>query len=271
MTGHVALIHNGRCGSTVLLDLLAQTPELVGRPEPFLGYFGAYLERMREQGKFVDYPWLCSPHYPGDPIAYLRELLPPPPYRLLSSIKLYHLRGIGLSFEAFLAAMGELGYTHFIFLRRDNYLRKVMSSLVAEAKVIRGSREAYFNPGEGPAEKLRVHLDVDDVEIDSSNRPLLEHFARWDAEYAAMDEQLRRVDHLEFEFARDLRANPIDACKRAQRYLGVEELPVKLRLSPTTPFRPDEILINYDEVAAHLGDSPWAWMATPGSAPPQPI
>jgi hypothetical protein len=258
--GHVALLHNGRGGSTVLMNLLMQSPGIVSGPEPFLGYFGEYRERMRGLGKFVDYPWSRSVHHPHAPLEYLRERLPAPPARHVTSIKLYHLRGIDLSFERFLNAIPELGYTHVIFLNRANYLRKIVSCLVAEAKVAQGHQEAYFNPTGTPSQKLTIRLDVDDVEVDSAKRPLCEYFAEWDEDVAEIRELLRDRSHLELEYARHVREDPRTACVAARAYLGVEQTPLSVNLSPTNPFALEHILENYDEVAAHLAGTPWSWM-----------
>jgi hypothetical protein len=259
--GHVALLHNGRGGSTVLINLLTQSPELVSGAEPFLGYFGEYRERMRRLGKFVDYPWNRSEHHPHAPLEYLRQCLPKAPARHITSLKFYHLRGVDLAFERFLSAMPELGYTHVIFLNRANYLRKVVSCLVAEAKVAQGHQEAYFNPTDTPAQKLMIRLDVDDVEVDSARRPLCEYFAEWDHDVATIRELLRERPHLELEYARDVCEDPRLACMAARAHLGVEQTPLRVNLHPTTPFALEDIIENYDEVAEHLHGSPWSWMA----------
>lgn len=261
--GHVAMLHFGRAGSTVLLDLLAQTPGLVNGREPFVGYFGPYLERMREQGRFVEFPWSRSLHHPHDPFAYLGERLPGDGRRLLASIKLYHVRGLGLGFDAFLRGLDALGFTHFVLLTRKSYLRKVVSCLVAEAKDARGDAEAYFNVSLQPAERVVVRLDPQRLELDSDERPLLDYFEEWDHDFAMIRRLLVGRQSVELSYEDHVQADPQAACRTLRSFLGAEQTPVRLRLGQTTPHALEDILENYDEVSAHLAPTRWGWMAPP--------
>lgn len=260
-TGHVALLHFGRAGSTVLLDLLSQSEGLLNGREPFVGYHGEYRERMRREGRFVDYPWHRSSHYPHAPLEYLRELLPTDGQRYLASLKLYHVRGVGMGFEPFIEGLEALGFSHFVVLTRRNYLRKVVSCLVAEAKEARGDTSPYFNVDGRPAECVRVRVDPASVEIDSDERPLSAFFEEWDRDFDEVRRLLRERRSLELRYEDHVEEDPSAACVTAREFLGAEQTPLVVRYGRTTPHALPEVIENYEEIAGYLADTPWAWMA----------
>jgi hypothetical protein len=169
-------------------------------------------------------------------------------------VKFYHLRSLRLTLEQYLRAVEAMQFRHFIVLERRNYLRKIVSSLVARR------RGRYHQPAGAEPDLTPITLHLDHVRIDNSDQPLI-------ALLRAYARDLRRLDHLlagrhvlKLTYEDDVMLGPHRGYRRACEFLGVPEAPVSVNYTRSNPFSLREIISNYNEVAAALADTEFAWM-----------
>ncbi|MEO8444147.1 MAG: hypothetical protein ABI567_03965, partial [Gammaproteobacteria bacterium] len=159
----VTTFHIGRCGSTVLGDLLDQHPAV-----RWLGEIHEWAE-FREQ---------TAPAGAGSElIRRLRTRLPGVTKPVAGvEAKFYHLHDHGVPLEAFLnelRAEAAGGTCRFIVLRRKNYLRKIVSSLAAR------QRGRWFARPGSPVPLVRLAINPERVCIDGDAQPLLDYLRDW--------------------------------------------------------------------------------------------
>jgi rhamnosyltransferase subunit B len=248
------MIHAGRCGSTLLGLLLDNHPKIAWDGELFVGHWGEFEKRARERGENTSTRWNSSKYYPNDPIRYIQscaEVFPSRQYGF--SIKLFHLEFLNLAIEDYLQRVTELGFVHNVVLERKNLLRVVVSALVAEAKGV-------YHLWRQKSELRPIHLDVNNVEIDSQARPLLDFLATYEQQYRALATASGAHHTLWLVYEEDIAKDPLRAYRRCCEFLEVDPHPVSIPAARTTPFPLSEVLMNFDEVAASLKGTRFEWM-----------
>lgn len=152
--GNVIMFHIGRCGSTVVADLLNQHPRIHWASELYTPIFyewqrkNAWIETVGEMSK--------------DAVDLLKRNMQLALHRYYGfEIKPFHFRLIGYSPESFLHHADSLGFTHFILLDRKNRLRTIISSIIAH------QNEALYHIGRKTKARLtRISINPDNVRID---------------------------------------------------------------------------------------------------------
>ncbi len=179
-------------------------------------------------------------------LEVLRGRCPEPPRRVLASLTLGHARRVDLGYERLLQGLEEMGFTHFVLLTQRDYLGAVLS------------RHASSDG--------RVSLDPEAVEIDGECRSLCSLFAQWDRDRAELRARLQSRRRLELSYEDDVADDPTWACLWASDFLGIAQVPVKLRAESRPPPREiPQLVEDYERVQAHLAGTRWAWMAPPPS------
>jgi hypothetical protein len=241
--GHVAMFHHGRCGSSVLGDLLDQHSRIRWDGEVFNFKRSFWTERASDADR-------------ADPLGVLRRRLAKarkPIYGF--ECKLYHARLIGIPLEELVPKLEAMGFTRFVVLDRRNTLRKVVSSLVASR---RGT--ARLPAGAEPP-RTRVRVPVDAVPIDATRAPLVELLRGYQDGLRRLATILAGRPTLRLRYEDDLAADPLAGYRRVCSFLGVPAQTPEVRLGRTTPWPWREVVENPDEVAAALAGTEFAWMA----------
>lgn len=244
--GHLAMIHVGRSGSTVVADLLGQHPLVRWDGEVYQRIF-----RVRERADG------SLPPIAGiDPVRYLAGRAG----RLGAAwygfeLKFFHLRLLGAQPGAFVDALdSELPGLHWIVLRRRNTLRKVVSSLAARA-----SGTWHLRPG-AKAPRQRVHVDPAAVFVDREHRPLLELLAGYERDFAALGRRLAGRRALWLSYEDDVTTDPRRAYGRICEFVGLPAHAARVRRARTNPQPLAELIGNFDEVREALRGSGFEWM-----------
>jgi LPS sulfotransferase NodH len=244
--GNVVIFHVGRSGSTVLTDLLGQHPKIFWDGEPYERLFKQREEGGRGAG---------APPADSDPFALLRNRMGATRKEFYGfSVKFFHLRLLGLGLPVFVQRLGELGYTHYVVLERRNYLRKIVSSLVAHRRSQfhrRPWEEAVLTP---------VEVDVERVRIDRDCRPLLTYLREYREGFEELDSLLEGRNVLRLVYEDDLADDPLVGYRRVCEVLGVPEGRARVRYGKTNPFPLSELVSNFDAVEGALRETPFAWM-----------
>jgi hypothetical protein len=244
----VVMFHIGRSGSTVLADMLGQTPTIHWDGEIYAFQYQAH-EKLR--GPFR--VGAVEPHF--DHLELLRRrvgLFPGSIYGF--EVKFFHLLHGRLPLERFLNFLNELGFDKFIILKRKNYLRKIISSLVAR------QTGAYHLPVGASAPRRRIVLNVRHLEMDRQSNSLVGFLQDYKDNFDKLDFLLSRHDVLNLTYEDDIEFDPLAAYRKTVDFLGVSRgIPIA-RFGKTTPYPIREIIMNYDEVRGHLSSTEFLWM-----------
>lgn len=234
--------HIGRCGSTVLGDMLGRHAALQWDGEVFEPNARTWRNHAGDDDK-------------ADPLGFLRRRIASrtrPRYGF--EMKFFHHDAIGVPLETFLDEVQSLGVSRFIVLRRRNYLRKIVSSLMAFA-----TGRWHVRPGDAVS-AAPVTINIDRVPIDQGRLSLLDLMRGFDRDFARLDELLADKPVLRLTYEEDIAHDPLQAYRKTCAFLGLDVQPVAVPYGKTTPFPLREVIANFDEVRAALRDTPYAWM-----------
>lgn len=235
--GNVVMFHVGRSGSTVLGDMLSRHPDI--------DWDGEVCEAILSAR-------------PYDPIAHIEARMKRgvrPFYGL--EIKPFHLSSAGIGPAELVRQAGRLGFEHFVVLERRNYLRVLVSALVAR------ETRTWHRPA-GPIGSLpslkRIHLDVDDLRIGGLTTGLVGYLEARRDFFAELATILEPDHRLWLTYEDDLAADPRIAYHRLCAFLGLDSPMAPVRFAKTNPFPLTDILTNYEQVEGRLRGTPFAWM-----------
>ena len=240
----VVIWHIGRCGSTVLSNLLDQHPAIQSEKEIFQ-------------------PFLLAKNR-GEAIPPMDRVIADVAARKTKAIQTAEVKFLecqqpevfgattAQTLENFLAR----GYSRFVVLHRANYLRRMVSHCVA------GETRRFFVRVGDEAPLHRIVMNVNAIRVGSQTRSLLEWFDAFDDGYRRLDEMLQGHPVCRVSYEQDTERDPRVAYAKVCRFLEQDPLPVRVNFQRTNPFRLVEILDNFGEVADLLGPTRHAWMLT---------
>jgi hypothetical protein len=241
----VFMFHQGRCGSTVLSQLIDQHPRLAA--------FGEIFETPYQRRRL-----------PASGAAMLRARRAQAfPGRAVVEAKFFecqHLALIGCDIRGFVELLRRAGYRRFIVLDRKNYLKKLVSARLAVAR----GRRFHVAAGEAVPD-VRVRLDPTGVEILGKHAPLTEMFGYMDAQYAKLRRALEGEDVLELTYEDDIAREPRAAFGKVCGWLAVGAAAAETDLARTNRRALSAVIENWDEVADALSGTRYAWMLEPGA------
>lgn len=241
-TGHIAMFHIGRCGSTVLGDMLNQHPSIDWDCEIYEPN-GVLFHKYGIRADTVD------------PVGFLRNRMAgasKPHYGF--EIKPYHARLVKLPMEKLINSLDALGFTHFVLLQRRNSLRKIVSSLAAN------TTKRWHVPAGTVVPMTKLRLNVNQVCIDCAEKPLLELLREYQADMRDIEQRLIGRSVLKLGYEDDIETDPLKGYRKMCDFLGFSHVPAVIKLGRTTPFLLRDVLENHDEVAAALRGTEFEWM-----------
>lgn len=242
---NVAMLHAGRCGSSVLSDLLKQHPGFRWVDEPFEGMIPAYYRtgaKNRARHVIGNRMWQARSRYFGFDSKYMPE---------------QHLNPdlANTTPEGYVDLLEELGFTHFVLLDRSNQLRRAVSTAI-------GSKTGVWNTFGAPHGRTAVHIDITRFHSYGLYTPLTEWLASLEATYSTLRKRLQGRRLLELTYEDDVERDPTIGYQRVCDLLGIAPHPVQVRLKKMNPYPVHELIENYDEVAQALSGTPYEWMLT---------
>jgi hypothetical protein len=245
--GAVAMFHIGRCGSTVLADLLQQNRRICWAGEPYQ----AYCDRLESKGIAPAPNSLRG----ESPFALLRQHMRFSGARYYGfAVKFYNLRCYGVKLPVFVDEIEKFGVDRFILLERRNYLRKVVSSVVAE-KIGKYHLRIGSNP-----ELVRVKIEIDELDLDYDRKPLLDHLRGFQDDISNFELLMDERPFLKLTYEDDIMDDPVKTSVRVSKFLGVPPITGTIRYHRSTPFPLRDIILNVPEVEAALAGTEFAWM-----------
>jgi hypothetical protein len=240
---NIAMLHAGRCGSSVLADLLDQRPDFHWCGEPFEAmepYYYRLPGAIRAHERISDVLYRHRCRYFGFDSKYLPE---------------QHLhRDLANQTPAgYVALLERLGFTHFILVDRRNHLRRAVSVAV-------GTRTGLWNTTMAPRARTAVRLDPLRFQSYGEEMPLLRYFESLERQHAVFRELLKGRRLLELCYEDDVEPDPRIGYRKTCEFLGIDALPVEVRLKRMNPWPLAELVENLDEVRSVLAGTRHAWM-----------
>lgn len=244
---HAVMFHLGRCGSSVLGDLLNQHPRVF--------WDGEVYRRMK-------YNLYRELHITRDPRTLLRLRMLRAGRRLygfeMKFLPTQHLvpQAANMSLPDFIAFLEDFGYDRFMVLKRKNYLRQTVSKQV-------GTQTGKWAVSSRDSTKLNtVTIDVKNcARFGYEGMSLVENFDMLDAAYADLDRLLQGHSVLHLSYEDDLLPDPIKGYQEACRYLGLpEHETVQVTRNRQNPYPLHRIVDNIEEVERALRGTAYEWM-----------
>ena len=242
--GGFAIFHVGRCGSTVLTDLLEQHPDVHSDGETYV----RVLEQARATGR--------TPHeIAGDPADYVQRRLRRAGAKwFMFDLKFDHVDRLEGSIERYVADLAAMGVDRFVVLRRRNLLRKFASQHMAV------QRGAYHSTDATARRRIRVHLDVEELSVDGIIAPIGEHLRRITEQYETFDRIAADHAVLHLDYEDDLLADPLIGHGKVLDHVGLRPHVPSIRMQKLNPYPLAEIVENHADVVAALTGTPHEWM-----------
>jgi hypothetical protein len=240
----VVTFHMGRCGSTVLAYMLNDHSKIYWDSEPFSPYMGGK-KKNNDKKEFVEHTLEMSRHREisriyGFETKYL-------PQQHLSQ------KCINMDLEHYIAFLEELNFSSFIVLHRKNYLRRVISTLIATQTEIWHSNKTTASP-----KKVIVPIKSSDTGVLAA--PILELFHIMDESFNQLNKLLSSRDTLLLIYEDDILEDPGVAYRKVCKFIGVEDESPEIKLHRTNPFSYEDTVINLEEVRSTLLNSKYSWM-----------
>jgi LPS sulfotransferase NodH len=170
---------------------------------------------------------------------------------------------VNLDLSAYIALLAAQGFERFIVLARHNHLRKLVSGIAGKRSGLWHTRTAVRGPAPVP-------LPVEDFRFGPWRGTLLECLRDLDAQHARLLAELAGRQVLRLSYEEHISDDPGVAYRAVCAFLGLEPRPVRPTLTKTNPFPLRDIVSNWDEVAAVLAGTPYAWMLDADLPPAEP-
>lgn len=231
---NIALIHAGRSGSTILADLLQQDRDILWRGE-LIKHLDA---DTRNWQHIIDSAMLQS----GRNRIFGAEF------------KFFHMLNFSPSVAAFIGTLEEMGFDRFIVLERRNYLRKIVSSVIANKTGV------WHTANNTPVEQQRIELDTENIFIDNHTTTLIDALAAYTQSFDDIKVELRHRSTLFLNYENDIQSSPLQAYQAICEFIDKPIDTVSIRYGRTNAQPLTTLLSNYEHVAEVLDNTPYAWM-----------
>ena len=240
---NVAMMHIGRVGSTVLGDMMNQHPKIFWDGEPF--------ERLMMVGT-------------NKPQDFVIQTLTESSNKQAVSIYSFatkfmpeqHLwkECINMNLSSYLAELKKLNIDKFIFIKRENYLKQVISVLV-------GRKKKEWHSQNKSTEVTKITIDILNYEAGYDLKlPLFEYFKRIDKQYELLENLIQPEKMLILSYEKDIEKDPFIAYNKVCEFLGIKNANPNISFKKTNPFSLKEMIENYNEVRSVLNGTKFSWM-----------
>ena len=238
---NVCMWHTGRCGSTVIADLINQDGRIHWAGEILEGY----TNKIWSQKKIVDGNDSKKQIYRR--INKRQKAAGRHPFGF--EMKHDHHQKLNVEFDDALKIIKQLRFDKYILLERKNYLRQAVSWRVA---VARGKTHLV----KGQKRKL-VKININVTDEDTLLNGLKSH-----TQYHKELKEKLPPDFLYLCYEDDIQSAPYKGYSKIMQYLGYTPKELSTKLRKTNPYELSEVIENFDEVSDYLKNTPFHWMIT---------
>lgn len=237
------MFHTGRCGSTVLGNMLNAHSKVFWPSEIFVEFMRT--EKNVNKKRFVE-----------DTIEQSRQSSVSMVYGFETKyLPQQHLsqRCINMEIEDYISLLRKINFSKFIVIRRKNYLRRAISAQV-------GSKTKKWHSMQNITSSEKITIDINSFSTGVTQEPILELFCCMDESFDRLKMLLSHDDTLFLTYEDDILEDPRVAYRKVCEFVGiVDESPI-IELRRTNSFRYEDIVINFKEVQAILKDTKYSWM-----------
>jgi hypothetical protein len=239
----VFMWHHGRCGSTVLGELLNQHSRV--------RWYGEIYEPYSARGRL-------RRRYADDLKRIALASHKPVIGMELKGLSCQHLRTLGATLEEFAGVLHAHHYGCCILLDRRNILRKLMSVQVVYQKL----RRSYVQAA-GSGEQLRgkLRINVNRVGILGRECGLFEMLEYIETETARAEQLLgQRFELLRLSYEDDIEEDPLRAYGKVCDFLGIAQEEVAIGHARINTRALAELIENFEQVERALSGTRYQWM-----------
>jgi len=229
--------HTGRCGSSVIADLIRQDGRIHWAGEILEGYSKIWSQKNIMNGDISKqiYRKIKKRQMIAGWRAFGFEM------------KLWHHKRLNLEFEEVFGILQQLSFNNNILLERKNYLRQTVSWQVAKAR-------GQIHLRQGQERKLvKIKLNVSDDSRLLYGLRLYTHY------HQELKEKLPQ-DFLYLCYEDDIQSDPYRGYSKIMQYFGYSPKDVSTQHVRTNPYKLSDVIENYDEVSNYLENTPFHWM-----------
>lgn len=231
---NVVMFHAGRCGSSVVGSLLNQHPAVKWGSEIFSNVGGRYGSQS----------WVLD-----DPCFMINLRTKIHAKKVFGfEIKDKHIDSLKMEKRKLAEFLESIGYDKYILLKRLNYLKRIISSKVAE-------KIGSWN--------IEKRVEAPSVEIQTKSEEgegLIDTFKSLDRYYADIENIFESKNLLKLSYEKDVKDDPKKAYYKIIDYVGIEEEEVDVKYKKINKRPIDDRLSNYEEVKRYLAGSRYEWM-----------
>ena len=238
------MLHNGRCGSTVVGDLLAQNPNMHWASELYTPLFAKWQKEHPNR-----FPLLEQKAIVEKPIEILKNSISEttkPYYGVV--FKPFHFTISGSSATEFLNQSFLLNFTYFILIRRKNWLRSIVSAKIS------AKTDVWHFYGKDIANLKKIHLPLNKPE------PLVKEIENLEIQMQEVETLLAGKNVLNLTYEDDIEQDPQKAYRSICEFVDMKPTKASVSLNKTNPFPLKDIIENFAEVKAALQNTPYEWM-----------
>ena len=163
-------------------------------------------------------------------------------------IKDKHIDSLKMEKRKLAEFLESIGYDKYILLKRLNYLKRIISSKVAE-------KIGSWN--------IEKRVEAPSVEIQTKSEEgegLIDTFKSLDRYYADIENIFESKNLLKLSYEKDVKDDPKKAYYKIIDYVGIEEEEVDVKYKKINKRPIDDRLSNYEEVKRYLAGSRYEWM-----------
>jgi len=247
LLGNIVMFHIGRSGSTVLGDILGQHPKI---------FWDGEIYNPITQGLEKKEAEMCNSYHPVDPIQLLRKRMSLAGKKRFYGfeLKFFHLRRLDINLSDYIKHLKDMGFNHFIVVERRNYLRKLVSSVIAR------HASKWHQPKNIKSTLSPIFLDASNVQIDSHSKPLILFLQEYYNDFRSLEALLKGQRVLWLTYEDDISVDPSIGYQRIINYLGIYHKKVSIRYGKTNPFKLKELIINFEDLERTLRGTHFEWM-----------
>lgn len=240
------MFHIGRCGSTILADLLSQHREIHWAGEINGSHF--YNRHSLEFEKKILSEDQGEMHLRRSMRGMLNKYFG-------IEVKRIHMEWMGCNIPDYLQKLVRNGFDKFIILERINYLRTILSYTIAQRTGIWHTHNELTGPEP-------IDIDLDNVRLEYHHMPLLDALETIDTFYADVRTALRDagIIPLELTYELDIQDDPMIGYRKIESFLDLSAGIPKVRFKRTNPFTIEKLVLNNIELISTLKHTKYSWM-----------
>jgi len=239
---NVAMLHTGRCGSTVLGRMLNSHSKIIWAGEIFEKFMK--LDQVETTNEFMSNTINTSRDGAKSEIyGFETKYLPQ-----------QHLsyKCLNMSIDDYITSLHNMGFSHYIVLHRKNYLRRAISAQV-------GRESGQWHTNDKTASPRKVYIDINSYKTGVRHDSLIDLFTCMDESYNYLKQSLPGRS-LFLTYEDDIQDDPHKAYEKVCEFLDVKNESPEITLYRTNPFSYIEMVSNFEEIESILKNTKYSWM-----------